>query len=63
MNNIEFIQYHSYYRATLTLKLTGAFFFPTLATLIRPLEDRRPPSRPPAGFVGAGVTGAAASSS
>lgn len=46
------------------VKLTaGAFFFPTFATLTRPLEERRPPSRPPAGFVGAGVTGAAASSS
>lgn len=41
----------------------GVLFFPTFATLTRPLEERRPPSRPPAGFAGAGVTGAAASSS
>lgn len=47
-------------------RLTGdTFFFPTGVTLVRPLADKRPPSRPPAGFAGAGagVTGAATSSS
>ena len=43
--------------------LTGVFFFPTFGIVARPLEERRPPNRPPAGFVGAGVTGAATSSS
>lgn len=45
-------------------RLTGdTFFFPTVATEARPLEDKRPPNRPLAGFAGAGVTGAATSSS
>lgn len=45
------------------LTIGGGLFFPIFPTFARPLADSSPLSRPPVGFVGAGVTGTATTSS
>ena len=50
-------------RFELAVKLTAAVAAGFLPTFIRPRDDSSPPSRPEVGLAGAGVTGAAGSSS